>query len=252
MPNNETNIKIRGLSIWFKSYSEQMPTLAKSLFGLFYRNRDKAVNQTALSKVNLDFKSGDKVGIIGRNGAGKSTLLKAIAGIYPPSAGNIKVYGNIACLLDLGAGFDVERTAIENIFIGGAIMGISRKEMRKKVKDILQFAELESFVNKPVKLLSSGMKSRLAFSIATSIDPEILILDEVFAAGDMAFIEKAKKRMANLIKNCDILLFVSHANELIEAFCNKGIVLNGGEVAFQGSSKDACKYYNKEILKISN
>ena len=148
-------------------------------------------------------------------------LFKAIAGIYPPSAGNIKVYGNIACLLDLGAGFDVEITAIENIFIGGAIMGISRKEMRKKVQDILQVAKLEAFINKPVKLLSSGMKSRLAFSIATSIDPEILILDQVFAAGDMAFIEKAKKRMANLIKNCDILLFVSHATNELKHFVIK-------------------------------
>ena len=152
--------------------------------------------------------------------------------------------------MDLGAGFDIERTAIENIFLGGAVMGISRNEMKKKIRDILQFAELESFVNKPVKLLSSGMKSRLAFSIATSIDPEILILDEVFAAGDMAFIEKAKKRMANLIKNCDILLFVSHSNELIEQFCNKGLVLNGGKVQFKGGSRNACEYYNKEILKI--
>lgn len=250
MANSETHIQIQNLSVWFKSYSEQMPTLAKSLFGLFYRNSDKAVKQMALDNVTLNFKRGDKVGIIGRNGAGKSTLLKAIAGIYPPSDGIIKVYGNIACLLDLGAGFDIERTAIENIFLGGAVMGISRNEMKKKIRDILQFAELESFVNKPVKLLSSGMKSRLAFSIATSIDPEILILDEVFAAGDMAFIEKAKKRMANLIKNCDILLFVSHSNELIEQFCNKGLVLNGGKVQFKGGSRNACEYYNKEILKI--
>ena len=229
-----------------------MPTLAKSLFGLFNQNFNRSVKQKALDNITLDFNRGDKVGIIGRNGAGKSTLLKAIAGIYPPSAGIIKVYGNIACLLDLGAGFDVERTAIENIFLGGAVMGRSRKEMRGRIKDILQFAELESFINKPVKLLSSGMKSRLAFSIATSINPEILILDEVFAAGDMAFIEKAKKRMANLIKHCDILLFVSHSNELIEEFCNKGLVLNGGKVEFQGNSKDACTYYNREILKIYN
>ncbi len=245
----DTYIKISNLYVKFRGYMEHMPTLAQSFLNFGNKHRLKIPDFTALENINMTVHKGDKIGIIGNNGAGKSTLLKSIAGIYQPSHGMIEVLGHLTCLLELGIGFDLTRTVIENIYLCGAINGRSKKEMKRLTSDILEFSELEQFINKPVKLLSSGMKSRLAFSIATSINPEILILDEVFAAGDAAFIRKAQIRMRELIDSSHILLFVSHSTELIREICNKVIVLHNGKIVWQGSADESCQYYLTKILK---
>jgi ABC-type polysaccharide/polyol phosphate transport system ATPase subunit len=221
--------------------------LAHAFISFIKRRPSRSHQFEAVKNVSFNVFDGDKIGILGRNGAGKSTLLKAIAGIYPPHRGKIVISGNTAALLEFGVGFDVNRTVRENIFLGGAIYGRSRAQMWSIADKIIDFAELNNFVNTPAKLLSSGMKSRLAFSIATSIEPEILILDEVFAAGDANFIKKAKKRMSELINSCRILMFVSHAEDLIKQFCNKGIVMEKGKIAMQGSTEEACNFYNSLV-----
>ncbi len=240
-------IKVNDLSIRFKDFSSNTSTLASFFISLIKLKRSHGFQFEALRNVTFDVYDGDKIGILGRNGAGKSTLLKAIAGIYPPSNGTIEINGVTAALLEFGVGFDVNRTVRENIFLGGAIYGRSRTQMLSLADNIIDFAELKEFVNTPAKLLSSGMKSRLAFSIATSIEPEILILDEVFAAGDANFIKKARARMSELINSCRILIFVSHAEELIKEFCNQGIVMEKGKVVMQGTAEKACSYYSAMI-----
>ena len=243
----DTYIKVKNLSICFKDFSSGTSTLANAFINLLKRKSSRSFQFEAVENVSFNVYDGDKIGILGRNGAGKSTLLKAIAGIYPPNQGIIEINGSTAALLEFGVGFDVERTVRENIFLGGAIYGRSRAQMLSLADKIIDFAELNNFINTPAKLLSSGMKSRLAFSIATSIEPEILILDEVFAAGDANFIKKAKKRMSELINSCRILMFVSHAEELIKEFCNKGIVMDKGKIAMQGSTEEACNFYNSLV-----
>ena len=245
-----TYIEISDLTVSFRTYNDHIPTLKQTIIQTLKRKSPGPESHIVLDKLSIRFSDGDKVGILGRNGTGKSTLLKSIVGIYPPHEGKVIVNGFAAALLELGAGFDMTRTAKENIYINGAILGRSKSEMDLMVDDILEFAELQEFPDMPASHLSSGMRSRLSFSIATAIQPEILILDEVFAAGDAAFINKARKRMGELIDACHILLFVSHSAELVTEFCNQAIVLDSGKIVFRGDPQDAVDYYNKEIVKL--
>lgn len=242
-------IKISRLEVEFRKYLDPSPSFKNDfLHKILGKNNPKYTSLYAVKNLNLYFKDGDKVGIIGRNGAGKSTLLKAISGIYPPCKGQIEILGQVTPILDLGAGFDPLRTVQENIFLNGTILGFSIEKMKSLQKEIIEFSELEGYLGTPLKNLSSGMKSRLAFSIATTVNPEILILDEVFATGDKRFVHKAQKKMRSLVSTCKIVLFVSHNEALIREICNKAIVLDKGQLQMVGSPDEAIEFYEGNLL----
>lgn len=198
----------------------------------------------ALKDVNFDIQQGDRVGIIGRNGAGKSTLLKILSRITEPTVGQVKIKGRVASLLEVGTGFHPELTGRENIFLNGAILGMSKAEIKKKFDEIVAFAEVEKFLDTPVKRYSSGMYVRLAFAVAAHLEPEILIVDEVLAVGDAQFQKKCLGKMEEVGKQGRTVLFVSHNMAMISNLCQKGIVLDAGGLAFQGPISEAVlKYY---------
>jgi len=198
----------------------------------------------ALKDVNFDIQQGDRVGIIGRNGAGKSTLLKILSRITEPTVGKVKISGRVASLLEVGTGFHPELTGRENIFLNGAILGMSKVEIKKKFDEIVAFAEVEKFLDTPVKRYSSGMYVRLAFAVAAHLEPEILIVDEVLAVGDAQFQKKCLGKMEEVGKQGRTVLFVSHNMAMISNLCQKGIVLDAGGLAFQGPISEAMlKYY---------
>ena len=202
----------------------------------------------ALKDVSFDIKPGDKVGIIGRNGAGKSTLLKLLSRITEPSTGSIKINGRVASLLEVGTGFHPELTGRENIFLNGAILGMSKQEIKKKFDEIVEFAEVEKFLDTPVKRYSSGMYVRLAFSVAAHLEPEILIVDEVLAVGDAQFQKKCLGKMGDVSKEGRTVLFVSHNIGAIKQLCNKGILLHKGKMDVMSTIDNSINtYYNLGI-----
>jgi lipopolysaccharide transport system ATP-binding protein len=202
----------------------------------------------ALRDVNFDVTEGEVVGIIGRNGAGKSTLLKIISRITDPTEGYIKVRGRLASLLEVGTGFHPELTGRENIFLNGAILGMSRAEILSKFDEIVAFSEIEKFLDTPVKRYSSGMYIRLAFSVAAHLNPEILAVDEVLAVGDMAFQKKCLGKMNDVSRSGRTILFVSHNISAIEHLCQRGIVLTQGKLVFSGTAKEAVQYYVQRVM----
>lgn len=199
----------------------------------------------ALKDVSFEVKKGDSVGLIGLNGSGKSTMLKTIAGVYKPTKGSVTVRGNIAPLIELGAGFDMDLTARENVFLNGALLGYSRKEMEKEYDEIVEFSELKDFMNVPVKNFSSGMISRLAFAIATVGIPDILIVDEVLSVGDFHFQEKCEKRIFNMMDKGTTILFVSHSIQQVKRICNKIVWLDHGNLKMLGSTQEVCDIYER-------
>lgn len=200
-------------------------------------------NIHALKDVNLELNDGDRLGIIGHNGAGKSSMLKLIAGIYPPSNGEVIIDGRIACLFELSTGFEMEATGWENILLRGLMLGETPKSMEKKINEIAEFSELGDYLNIPVKYYSSGMFVRLAFSISTAIEPDILLLDEVVAAGDAGFLEKAEKRMVDLANKVKILVFVTHNISSLKTFCNKCLWLDNGKIKMIGDTVNVSNLY---------
>ena len=197
----------------------------------------------ALKDLNLDIQQGDRVGIIGRNGAGKSTLLKILSRITEPTTGRFKIKGRVASLLEVGTGFHPELTGRENIFLNGAILGMSKREIRSKFDEIVAFAEVEKFLDTPVKHYSSGMYVRLAFAVAAHLEPEILIVDEVLAVGDAQFQKKCLGKMSEVSEQGRTVLFVSHNMAMISNLCQKGIVLDAGTALFQGPISEAILNY---------
>ena len=219
-----------------ESFKEYFLALAKGhlQFDEFY----------ALKNVNLRVEPGDFYGLIGLNGSGKSTLLKVISGVYKPTTGTVKVNGTIAPLIELGAGFDMELTARENIYLNGALLGYSKKFIEQHFEEIVEFAEIEQFLDMPLKNYSSGMVARIAFAIATVIVPEILIVDEVLSVGDFMFQQKCERRINTLIKEHGVtVLIVSHSNEQIERLCNKAIWIEKGHERIAGSAHEVCQVY---------
>lgn len=203
----------------------------------------------ALKDVSFKVEKGDRVGVLGFNGAGKSTLLKTIAGVLKPTTGNVKVSGVIAPLLELGAGFDMNYSGAENIYLYGATMGFSRKFIEEKYDEIVEFSELGEFINAPLKSYSSGMRSRLGFSIATAVKPDVLILDEVLSVGDAAFREKSEQRVLDMMSEGVTVLFVSHSTESIKRICNKAIILTKGQLVAEGEVNEVCEMYNEMVKK---
>ena len=199
----------------------------------------------ALRDVSLTVERGDFYGLVGLNGSGKSTLLKVISGVFKPSAGSVTVRGTIAPLIELGAGFDFDLTARENIFLNGTVLGMTPKYIREKFDEIVEFSELRDFLDIPLKNYSSGMVSRLAFAVATTTKPDVLIADEILAVGDFLFQQKCEKRMQELMGGGTTVILVSHSIEQIERMCNKVTWLEKGRVRMQGSCGAVCAAYKE-------
>ena len=197
----------------------------------------------ALKEVSLTINKGEVVGLVGLNGSGKSTLLKVISGILKPSEGSSEIYGTISPLIELGAGFDVELTTRENIFLNGSVLGFDRKFMKEKYDEILDFAELRDFENIAIKNFSSGMVARLGFSIATLVKPDILIVDEILSVGDFLFQQKCEKRIADMMAGGTTVIIVSHSIEQIERLCSRVVWLDQGRIIADGAVKDVCDMY---------
>lgn len=204
----------------------------------------------ALKDISFKVKKGEVVGLIGSNGAGKSTLLKVVSGVMKPASGKVKVNGAISPMIELGAGFDLELTARENIFLNGAILGYSKEFIESKFDEIVEFSELKDFLDVPVKNFSSGMTAKLAFSIATIVDPEILIVDEILSVGDIKFQEKSKNKMMEMIKGGTTVLYVSHSLQSIKELCDKVVWIEHGKMIKMGEAKKICdEYYEAQMKK---
>ena len=204
----------------------------------------------ALRDISFEVKKGEVIGLIGSNGAGKSTLLKIVSGVMKPTNGKVKVSGVISPMIELGAGFDMELTARENIFLNGAILGYSKQFLESKFDEIVEFSELKDFLDVPVKNFSSGMTAKLAFSIATIVDPEILIVDEILSVGDIKFQEKSKNKMLEMIKGGTTVLYVSHSLDSIRQLCDRVVWIEHGKMVKVGKTDEICdEYYDTQMKK---
>jgi lipopolysaccharide transport system ATP-binding protein len=197
----------------------------------------------ALKDLNLEIKSGDRLGIVGHNGAGKSTLLRLLSGVFEPSSGKISRSGSISSLVDIALGINGENTGRENIFLRGKLMGLSKRQIDQKIDEIIEFSELGDYINLPVRIYSSGMLLRLAFSVSTSISADILIMDEWLSVGDGAFAERSAERLRELVDNSEILVIASHSRELIEETCNKVVWLEHGVIKKVGAVDEIVPEY---------
>jgi lipopolysaccharide transport system ATP-binding protein len=197
----------------------------------------------ALQNINLEFKRGDRVGLLGHNGAGKSTLLRVLSGIYKPTSGQVTINGHVASLIDVSLGIDSEATGRENIFIRGALLGLCKKQINEQLEEIIEFSELGDFIDMPVRTYSSGMHLRLAFSVSTVIRPDILIMDEWLSVGDESFKHKAESRMQKLIESTSILIIASHSKELLLKMCNRIVLLDHGLVKTDSDPLVVCNQY---------
>ena len=245
---NEYVVDVDKVTVRFNKASEKIDNL-KEYFVKLVKKELMFQEFIALQDVDLKIKNGEAWAIIGTNGSGKSTLLKVISRILKPYKGTVKVNGTIASLIELGAGIDPRLTARENIYLNGCILGHSRKFIEERFDKIVEFSELEEFLDSPVKNFSSGMKSRLGFSVATMIEPDILIVDEVLSVGDVLFRKKCMNKMNEMLKNGTTLLFVSHNMDQVKKLCNKGIWLNKGKVVMQGDIDEVADEYTNTIEK---
>jgi len=251
--NEEIMVDVNNVSMRFNLGIEKGLSFKQLFVDLFNKEKRKQKNKKeefyALSDVNFQIKKGEVVGFVGSNGAGKSTLLKVVAGVMKPTKGKVFVKGNVCPMIELGAGFDVELTARENIYLNGAILGYSKEFIESKFEEIVDFSELREFLDVPVKNFSSGMVARLAFSVATIVDPEVLIVDEILSVGDLAFQQKSEEKMRSMIGGGTTVLYVSHSLESIKSLCDSVVWLESGNVIEQGSAKTVCKHYLESALK---
>jgi len=242
-------IRLDSVSLWRRTQEEFSYDLKKTLLSVVEGKYRQPAKKLVLNNVNLVVNKGEKIGIIGANGSGKSTLLKIISGILKPTVGNVRVRGQVAPLIELGAGFDPDISVMDNILLYGVLLGFSRTEMKARARYILEFAELEDYALVPVKGLSSGMVARLGFAIATDVQPDILILDEVLSVGDEGFKNKCKQRMDQFWDDHATVLVVSHDLDFVSTSCKKAIYLSQGNIKFAGDSQEVVDFYLETVKK---
>ncbi|ALT69758.1 ABC transporter ATP-binding protein [Methanobrevibacter millerae] len=243
--SNETVIKVDNVSMDYKLSKDKIDTLKEFFIRTIKRNREKTKTISALKNISFEIPRGDRVGIIGFNGAGKSTLLKLLSRVYDPTEGTIETKGRIAPLLELGAGFDMNYTGKANIFLNGAFLGFSEDFIKEKYDEIVEFSELGDAINYHVKTYSSGMRAKLGFSIATIVEPDILIIDEILSVGDIKFQRKSSDKIRSLINSGITVLLVSHSVSQIRELCNKAIWIDDGEIKMMGEVNKVCDAYVK-------
>ena len=246
MKENNVVINVSDATVRFNMASERIDNLKEYVIKLV---KHQLMFQEFLALKNVDFsvRKGEAWGVIGTNGSGKSTLLKLICGILKPYTGTVKIQGSIAPLIELGAGFDGDLTAKENIFLNGAVLGHTKKYMQDHFEEIVEFAELQDFLDMPIKNYSSGMAARLGFSIATVVRPDILIVDEVLSVGDYAFQQKCEKRMKGMLEGGTTLLFVSHSIDSVRSLCDHALWLDKGNVRLKGEVEEVCDAYTQAL-----
>ena len=245
-----SHIALNNVHVDFPVFTSRSRGLINTLFG-YARSDNKqieasglhGINVHALRGVSFEFNKGDRVGLIGRNGAGKTTLLRVLSGAYEPTSGDIHLTGSVSSLTDITLGMDMEADGYENIILRSIVMGRTRREAKERIKEIEEFTGLGEYLRLPVRIYSSGMLLRLAFAVSTAITPEILLMDEMIGAGDHHFIEKARARIQNLMSDASILVLASHSSDILSQFCNKGIVLEQGQVVFSGELESCLRYY---------
>ena len=239
-------IKVKNVSMRFRLDANHTTSLKEWVVS-HLRRRQQYKDFYALKKVTFEVGRGEVFGIVGRNGSGKSTLLKVISGIYKPTSGTAVSAGRVAPMLELGSGFDEELSGRENVFLNGAILGFGEKFMKDKYEEIVDYAGLREFIDAPLKTYSSGMKIRLAFAVATVVEPEILIVDEILAVGDAAFQKKSFQRMMELMSGGTTVLFVSHTMKQIRDLCNRVLWLDHGQIRMLGDTETVCDAYEKAL-----
>ena len=244
--DHDTAITLHDIKVRFRLDLQNAYTLKEYVLNIIKRQRQYR-DLWALNGVTATIKKGESVAIVGRNGSGKSTLLKVIAGVFQPTTGESSIQGSVSALIELGAGFNGELTGRENVFLNGAIMGLSKRDMMARYDGIVEFAELGDFMDTPVKNYSSGMYARLGFSLATAVDGDILLIDEVLGVGDEAFQKKSMERIEKQLSDGKTVVFVSHDAHAVERLCQRAIVLNKGDVIADGDTKTALERY-REVL----
>jgi ABC-type polysaccharide/polyol phosphate transport system ATPase subunit len=244
--DNSVVVRVENVTQRFRVIRERPDTL-RELFSKFLRHHVTHHNLDAVKNVSLEVPEGQMMGLVGRNGSGKSTLLKIIAGVYRPTAGRVWVNGSIAPLIELGAGFHSELTGRENILLNGLLMGYSKEQMLEREQRIIDFADIGDFIDAPIKQYSSGMHTRLAFAVATEVDPQVLIIDEILAVGDAAFQEKCFARIQNFRESGKTVLFVSHSMAQVIKYCDRAVLLEKGSVVADGDPSEVADIY-KNLL----
>lgn len=245
------SVELNNVTIDFPVFNINSRSLKKRFLrlatgGNVSRDANEHVIVRSLSNITLSLGHGDRVGLIGHNGAGKSTLLRLLASIYEPTSGQLKIQGNVSPMLSLMHGIEAEFTGYENISQRGVILGLTRKEIDAQINDIAEMTGLGDYLYMPVRTYSSGMMVRLAFAISTCIDPEILLIDEIFGAGDAAFMEKARQKMVDLLSQSSLVVIASHSVDLIKEFCNKALLLESGNIKYFGDVKTAIELYQNK------
>ena len=246
IPEEKTMIEVKDVSMHFRMPGDRLNSLKEYVIKMIKRKL-KFKEFVALDHVSFEVKKGEVVGLVGHNGAGKSTILKVISGILKPTNGEVKIYGNVVPMLELGSGFDMEMTGRENVFLNGAILGYSEAFLKAKYDEIVEFSEIEEFIDVPIRNYSSGMTARLAFAVATVVEPEILIVDEVLAVGDANFQEKSKRRMMELMGGGTTVLFVSHSLPQIREMCDRVVWLDHGKLKMIGDTQQVCDAYEASL-----
>ncbi len=246
------SVDLENLSVEFPVYNINARSFKKNFVRLATGGRVKENDRqhivvSALNDITLSLAHGDRVGLVGHNGSGKSTLLRVLATIYEPTRGNMRINGNISPMLDLTQGIESEFTGYENIVQRGTLLGMSKAQIAKQADEISALTGLGDYLSMPIRTYSSGMLVRLAFAISTTIQPEILLIDEIFGAGDASFFKTARKKMVELLDHSSIVVLASHSDEIIEEFCNKVLLLEGGQVKFFGDTKTGLEVYHNGL-----
>lgn len=240
----EPMIEVKDVSLMFRLYKENVDNL-KELFIKKIKHEISYDELWALKNIDFTIQRGEAVGLIGRNGSGKSTLLKTVAGVLKPTKGTVRIHGTVAPMIELGAGFDMDLTARENIFLNGAILGYDKEMLKENVGRIIEFSELGDFIDVPIKNFSSGMFARLGFAIATIETPDILIVDEILSVGDYQFQQKCQRRIEEMLGSGTTLLFVSHSMDQVKQICSRAILLNYGDMLLDDTVDKVSEYYSQ-------